>query len=302
MLNLITLSKLLLIIGGIAWGIYGALKINIIKELIPDQNIQRVIFVLVGFSALILMFNRNFYLPFLGETVLPQSLLNKDNKPNIGTFSIEVKVEPNVRVIYWASETTKDILPVSAAYGEFLNSGITTSDKNGIAKLVLRKPSSYTVKKGLFKKTLKPHIHYRYSLPNGLMSEIKTVYINKKESRLFRSSKSSTSSRSSRSPRSDLTNIKKCKCPNRHINIHENYCKEQFKNSIELNTIIETPNVVDKIDNFDKLFNQNQLIENIFENNQEVNRSLETILKDRDLNSEINIDKFPQMYYENTSE
>jgi uncharacterized membrane protein YuzA (DUF378 family) len=301
MLNLITLSKLLLIIGGIAWGIYGALKINIIKELIPDQNIQRVIFVFVGFSALILMFNRNFYLPFLGETVLPQSLLNKDNKPSIGTFSIEVKVEPNVRVIYWASETTKDILPVSAAYGEFLNSGITTSDKNGIAKLVLRKPSSYTVKKGLFKKTLKPHIHYRYTLPNGLMSEIKTVYINKKESRLFRS-RSSNSSTSSKSPRSDLTKIKKCNCPNRHINIHENYCKEQFNNSIESGTIIETPNVVDKIDNFDKLFNQNQLIENIFENNQEVNRSLETILKDRDLNSEINIDKFPQIYYENTSE
>ena len=41
---------------------------------------------------------------------------------------------------------------------------------------------------------------------------------------------------------------------------------------------------MDKIDNFNKLFNQNELIENIFKNNQEVNRLLETILKDKDLN------------------
>ena len=311
MLNLITLSKLLLIIGGIAWGIYGALNINIIKVVLPNSTIYRVIYVLVGLAALILMFNRNFYLPFLGETVLPQSLLNKDNQIKNGTFSIKVKVDPNVRVIYWASESTKDILPVSLAYGEFLNSGITTSDKDGIANLVLRKPSSYSVKKGLFKKTLKPHIHYRYILPNGLMSEIKTKYVSKegsKSSESSESSKESKSSKESNSPISDLTNINKCKCPNRHINIHENNCKKQFKNNIVIpnpnvgmSAIITSSNVVNKVNNFNKLFNKNNIVDNIFEDNQEIKRSLDTILKDRDLNSEINIDKFPQMYYENTN-
>ena len=32
---------------------------------------------------------------------------------------------------------------------------------------------------GLFNKTLKPHIHYRYTLSSGMLSEIKTKYVSK---------------------------------------------------------------------------------------------------------------------------
>ena len=342
MLNLITLNKLLLIIGGVAWGIYGVFNTNIVKKILPNSTAQKVVYILVGLSALFLMFNRNFYLPFLDKTVLPQSLLKKDNKPDNSTFSIKVKVNPNARIIYWASESNNDKnTPVSVAYGKFKNSGITTADKNGYANLVLRKMSGYSVKKGLFNKKLRPHIHYRYTLPNGLMSEIKTKYVKSKSSKSAKSPKSSKSSKSSRSsksskssrsprssksskssksprssrssselkksPFSDLTHIKKCRCPNRHINIHENNCKKQFNNNIAMpsnkstSTVIPSPNIIKKTENVDKLFNQNQSFEHLFENNQEVNRSLDTILKDRDLNSNINKDKFPQIFYENTN-
>ena len=315
MLNLITFTKLLLVIGGIAWGIYGAFGINIVKRILPDSNAQKIVYILVGVSAVILLFNRNFYLPFLDKTVLPLSLLSKE-KTVIGndTFTVKVKVEPNVRVIYWASEPKSEIVPVTTAYGEFENSGIVTADKDGIANLVLKKPSSYTVKKGLFNKTLKPHIHYRYTLSNGMLSEVKTKYVSKKdfsENKINSSSDSKSSKSSSESkpsPKSDLTHHNNCNCPHRHSNIHEHNCKKQFNNSIIIpsrlgdanylrpniniqNVTINDSSSSTKIDsnNSDKnkfLFNSD---------NDEVNRSLKLILKDRDLSTNLYSDKFSKV-------
>ena len=252
MMNLITLAKLLLIIGGIAWGVYGSMGINMVKRIIPSETGQKVVYIAVGLASLVLMFNRNFYLPFLSNTVVPKSLLDKDRVPIDSTISVEVTVAPYSRVIYWASEKPKDKsqmkdTPVQVAYGEFANSGITTADANGKAHLVLKKPKSYVVKRGIFKKRLRPHIHYRYTLSDGMLSQVFTKRLSKNDLRKasIRSrsssrscsshSKTSRSSSRSRSPLSDLTKLRSCSCAQRHLNIHEPGCKVAF--------VIPNPNI-----------------------------------------------------------
>jgi uncharacterized membrane protein YuzA (DUF378 family) len=181
MLNLVIFAKLLLIIGGITFGIYGLFNVNIIKKVLQDKNMSNLFYICIGIAAVFLMFNRNFYLPFLDKTVMPKVFIGKDQKPLNATFSVEVTAQPHSRIIYWASDVSGSDVFVETAYGEFENSGITTADSNGKAHLILKKPESYKIKKIGFNKTLKPHIHYRYSLSNGMMSDIQTRYISNNE-------------------------------------------------------------------------------------------------------------------------
>lgn len=291
-MDLIVFAKLLLIIGGIAWGIYGSMGINLIKRVIPSEVGQKIVYICVGLSALVLMFNRNFYLPFLSKTVVPKSLLSKDRIPIDSTISIEVSVIPHSRVIYWAAEKSKHgskeskpIGPV-AAYGDFDNSGITTADANGKAHLVLKTPKPYVVKRGLFKKKLRPHIHYRYTLSNGMLSQVFTKKLSKKDiakasqssSRSRSCSRSSKSSSSSRSPRSDLTKLRSCKCPQRYLNIHEPGCNVAF--------VIPNPNI--KLASMDiqlapgPVTKATKSVEKYLDSDiYEADRSLEHVLQDR---------------------
>jgi uncharacterized membrane protein YuzA (DUF378 family) len=322
-MNIIIFAKLLLIIGGITWGLYGALRINIIKRILPSSSAQNVIYLLVGLSALFLMFNRNFYLPFLDQAVLPKSFINKNKEPYNATFSVDIKVPPNSRVIYWASEPSdkKDQI-VSVAYGDFQNSGITSANKNGVATLILRKPSSYVVKKALFKKHLKPHVHYRYTLANGIMSEVFTKFISKKDilnkpeishkahkaHKVHKAHKAHkahildnyiTTAPSPSTPKSDLTHLTKCNCINRHLNIHDSKCTHKFHNKIVLES---KPILFDNndIQDYDKLPNKYQQLSDFNKNliNNTENSNLNNILKDRDLHSDININKFPPLLYD----
>ncbi len=57
-------AKLLLIIGGITLGIFGFTDINIIKKILPYRNAQKLLYIFIGIATVILMFNRNFYLPY----------------------------------------------------------------------------------------------------------------------------------------------------------------------------------------------------------------------------------------------
>jgi len=304
MYNLITFAKLLLVIGGIVWGIYGTMGINVVKRILPNKTAQKVLYIAVGLSALLLMFNRNFYLPFLGKSVVPKTFLEKDRVPVNSTVSIEVKVEPNARVIYWASGKKGE---VKDAYGQFENSGITTADSNGKAHLVLKRPKCYYVKKGPFKKRLRPHIHYRYTLANGMMSQVFTRRLSKDEiarsktaersksskrstssdksksstsSDKSKSSSSSKRSRSPSSPRSDLTKLKSCKCALRHLNMHDAGCKISFSlenvktlpnPNISMAAVVAAPKPVERYDE---------------------DRTLEHVLGDRDISSKNSINLY----------
>ena len=131
--------------------------------------------VLVLIAILSIGLQRNTYLPFLGPTVLPPIFLH-DEVIQEGENFIENEQIPDSdgrKVMYWGSQSSNTVfMDPYTAYGKYLNSGITTV-KNGEAKFSVNCPSSYRVPGAL----LEPHVHYRVVEPNGILGEVKTVYV-----------------------------------------------------------------------------------------------------------------------------
>jgi uncharacterized protein len=167
----------LLLIGGFNWLSVGILQVDIVKRIFGRRLLGRSIYVAVGLTALWLAFQRDFYLPFLGETVLPAGALT-NKTPTNANQAYTIKVEPRAKVIYWATEPTDDKEVVndwSAAYQNYENSGVTQADDAGNAVIRLRgPPQSYTVP---WKGTLEPHFHFRESTYPGFFGPIHTYFI-----------------------------------------------------------------------------------------------------------------------------
>jgi hypothetical protein len=163
-----------LILGGIALGMQVFLRKNFLNSVFKQY--AWIIFSLIGISALMIGFSRDTYLPFLGETVVPCSVL-KDSIPENATHFAKVKVSPGAKVLYWAAEPTNDELNTlkdwRQAYLGFKNAGIVTADKDGIATLRFREPQPYLV--GFLKQRLEAHVHYRSCANQGIMSRIETI-------------------------------------------------------------------------------------------------------------------------------
>jgi hypothetical protein len=148
---------------------------NLIKGL--DYRLANLLLFLIGISSLFFLFNRDYYLPFLGRTFFPQ-ILPKDEPSG----DVEVKVTglpKNTKVIFWASFGESDTIGTDPtdAYGNYSNSGITQTDNNGNASFYISCPIEYKVPG---KSTPIPkHIHYRYEYPSqpGFFSKIETKYI-----------------------------------------------------------------------------------------------------------------------------
>jgi len=151
---------------------------NPVRWLASHCIINMTLILLLIASIFMLAFERNFYLSFLGWSVYPCGSL-AEKVPVGANTAIPVKVKPLSNVVYWASEptdTTKQ--PISNpwdAYANYDNSGVVKADANGNATLRVRAPSSYQV--GLFKRTLKKHVHYRVCNQAGMLGEVKTVYV-----------------------------------------------------------------------------------------------------------------------------
>ena len=165
-----------LIVGALNWLSVGLLNSNPLETAV-GKYIARGVYVLVGVSALLVMFNRDTYLPFLGETVLPCSAL-ADSVPENADTQIEVKVEPLAKVLYWASEPSteglKRLTDWRGAYMKYMNMGVTKANAEGVAVLRVRHPQAYTVP---WKGRLEPHVHFRICGENGMLSRIKTVFL-----------------------------------------------------------------------------------------------------------------------------
>lgn len=132
--------------------------------------------ILVLVSTIYLGVRRNTYLPFLGPTVLPQSLLKDVTDTKMGEVHVRVELDvpDETRVLYWAaSPSTSVIENPYDAYNQYTNVGVS-SVKNKQAMLHIDCPASYKVPM----KTLRPHVHYRVVYPNGLLGSVKTVYVN----------------------------------------------------------------------------------------------------------------------------
>lgn len=135
-----------------------------------------ILYSMIGVSGLFLMFQTTTWLPFLGPCAFPTKGLIPDKVNSLGTKIIKVNVKPNTRVAYWASipVLNNNKPDVEDAYADFSNSGVVTSDRNGVAELSIAPGTSYIVP---FGKEIPKHVHYR-ELDNrlGMMGELKTAY------------------------------------------------------------------------------------------------------------------------------
>lgn len=170
---------LAVVIGAINWGLtvfdfnlveYASNYLN--KTLESNYPFEKIVYVLIAIAGLQLL-KRDVFLPFLGRTVIPPTVVPmKENK--FKKDKVIINIQPNSKVMYWAAKKMKtEKEDVWDAYDDYSNSGVTQSDKNGKAVLLLEKGSGYIVPGG---KYIKPHVHFRYEVKPGMFSRIETVY------------------------------------------------------------------------------------------------------------------------------
>jgi uncharacterized membrane protein YuzA (DUF378 family) len=181
----------IVLVGALNWGFhtfgYNLVEMlnrflsGVFKRRLP---LDRIIYVVVAVSAVALAVQRDTWLPFLGNSVLPGAVVPL--KKNMGDTTVDVKVMPGAKVAYWAAEPeTKvgadgategnDSVPlVRAAYDQFENSGVVVANDQGVATLVFNKGTSYIVPSG---RKLESHVHYREFGEDGMMGPVKSVFI-----------------------------------------------------------------------------------------------------------------------------
>jgi uncharacterized membrane protein YuzA (DUF378 family) len=170
------ISMVLVVIGALNWFFIGLLGTNFVEKLL-GKTISRGIYVLVGLAAISMMFNRDTYLPFLGETVLPCTTIPERVPPG-ATKELHVNAAPGSKILYWAAEPAmeelKQIPTWQQAYNKYENAGVTTTDSNGVAVLKVRAPQAYLVP---FKGRIEPHVHFRICDGSGMLGRIKTIFV-----------------------------------------------------------------------------------------------------------------------------
>jgi uncharacterized membrane protein YuzA (DUF378 family) len=173
------LAMLLVIAGALNWGlsVYQINIVEIINSYLDNTigtitHFNKLIYITIAIAGLYLV-NRDNFLPFLGKTFIPTSVIPlKTNK--FQDDSVIIQVKPNSKVIYWAAKKSNQDKPdVWNAYDDYSNSGVIMADPEGKAVLKLQKGSGYIVPGG---KYIKPHVHYRYERKPGKLSRIETVY------------------------------------------------------------------------------------------------------------------------------
>ena len=169
---------LLVVVGAFNWGTtaYGYDLVKIFSKslnnlLSTNIDYYNYIYVIVALAAIVLILNRNTWLPFLGKTVVPGSLFNLHTPPNANKV-LSVNVKPNSKVIYWAALGNSENQSVETAYNHYENCGVVMSDNHGVASLLIMDGYGYNTNIGHINK----HIHYRVCYDRGMMGEVKIIY------------------------------------------------------------------------------------------------------------------------------
>jgi len=174
-LNMIAIF--LVLVGGVNWFTAVFMRRDAVATFLP-RMLAKTIYLLVGIAALYLVFKRDVYLPFLGETVLPCAAFAA-RTPDNANQEATITTLPNTKVIFWASEPKKDgsanLEDWDIAYNNFANSGVAISDDKGKAVLRFRgNPQAYKVP---FKGTIKPHVHFRICEKYGMVGPVQILYL-----------------------------------------------------------------------------------------------------------------------------
>lgn len=140
------------------------------------KSISVVAFIAAGF----LLIQRDTYLPFLGRTAMPPSMLKDIVAPTNSNVEIDLIVDAKdgSKVIYWGAEADsgsgKVIETPQLAYNKYENAGVAVA-KGGKATVRFFCPVKYQVPWG---KTLDRHIHYRVVSDGGMVGAVHTTYVN----------------------------------------------------------------------------------------------------------------------------
>lgn len=175
------IARSILVLGGLFYLVQASgLKINY------GDPVYRLVSLMIGICALYFAFDRDYYLPFLGKSVIP---IIKDNRSSPLVNLKEIKISnlpPNTRILYWAAKSASSIGDATGeldwrVYNDYSNSGVVQSDLIGNTIVKIECPVEYNVPLflGIGKKRLRRHLHYRYEIPGktGLFSRVYTKYI-----------------------------------------------------------------------------------------------------------------------------
>jgi uncharacterized membrane protein YuzA (DUF378 family) len=172
------IAMVLVIVGGLNWGSVGIFGLDLVRAVFGRGTIARIIYIAVAVSALILAFNRASYLPFLGETVMPCSILQERVPDHADTEVSLHGLTPGAKVLYWATEPATEglarIVDWRRAYLDFANAGVTTADAAGHAILRIRKPQPYSVP---VKGRIEAHVHWRVCGNDGLLGPVQATML-----------------------------------------------------------------------------------------------------------------------------
>lgn len=151
-----------------------------IFNLINNSYFKKITLTLLSLYALYLLFDKNTYLPFLGQTVLPSKLLcNNLNNDNIinnnNLIHLKIKTDNDTeKIIWWAADSDNPNIIIDNpkdAYKKYNNSGVSLVN-NRLAEVVLLCPKSY-IAGG---RELPKHLHYRES-KKDILGDVKTIKI-----------------------------------------------------------------------------------------------------------------------------
>jgi uncharacterized membrane protein YuzA (DUF378 family) len=168
----------IVLVGAVNWLGVGLVGVDYVRQILGRRTAAWV-YCIVGVSALLLIFRRDTYLPFLGSTLFPAAALSP-RVPQSATETITIHTRPNAKVVYWAAEPnptadSKNLPAWDKAYSDYENSGVVEANESGVAILRIRgPPEAYKVP---FHGRLEPHVHFREEEANGFFGHVKTYYI-----------------------------------------------------------------------------------------------------------------------------
>lgn len=170
------ISMFLVLVAGLNDGVMSVFNFSPLRFLTSrfHPNLHRLVSLIIGIASISLFLCKWVYTPNKGPSIFPTGLL-VESVPQDWTEEKMLYTTPNTKIIYWAADSSKDLsthVDYMYAYGDFSNSGLTSSDNSGVAILRLRKPQRYT-KKGIVQDS---HFYYRCIKNEGVLGPIRTVH------------------------------------------------------------------------------------------------------------------------------
>ena len=168
---------MLILFGCVNWLSIGVSGIDLVRLAVAPR-FARWVYIVIGLAGTFLLFRRDVYLPFLGETLVPGPALEQ-RVPQNANDQVTITTTPGAKVLYWATEPDptqgKEAATWDKAYDGYENSGVAVADSEGKAILRFRgPPQAYNVP---MKGRLEPHIHFRVTDAHGFMGRVQALFL-----------------------------------------------------------------------------------------------------------------------------